>query len=183
MDQQASRHTPIARPRHDGWTQDKQVTFIIALRRTHNVSRAAAAAGMSRESAYRLRTRPTAVEFAAAWDRALSCAPAKAGAQTAAEGQRLQRWAGPLPSQGNCAFPIPLDHNQGHESHSPASRRIGLPARERHESHSSRQTAPHRQYDQLSAQERAGHVPSTEGRISTARRADLLARIEQASRG
>lgn len=183
MDQQASRHTPIARPRHDGWTQDKQVTFIMALHRTGNVSRAAAAAGMSRESAYRLRARPTANEFAAAWDRALSCAPATAGTQTAAEGQRLRRWAEPLPSQGTSAFPIPVDHNQGHESHSPASRRIGLPAGEYHESHSFRQTAPRRQLDQLSAQERAGHAPSTEGSISPARRAELLALIERAGRG
>ena len=150
MDQQASRHTPIARPRHDGWTQDKQVTFIIALRRTHNVSRAAVAAGMSRESAYRFRARRSGAEFAAAWDHAL---------------------------QNN------MGHNEGHNRHSPAPPPIGLSAGEHHESHSVGRTAQHRQFHQLSAQERAGHAPSTEGSISPARRADLLARIKQASRG
>jgi hypothetical protein len=87
MDQQSSRHPPIARPRHDGWTRDRQAIFIIALRRMRNVTRAAAAAGMSRESAYRLRARPSAAGFAAAWDRAL---------RRAAEA---------------------MAHNEGHESH------------------------------------------------------------------
>lgn len=67
MDQQASRQPPIARPRHDGWSGEKRLAFIVTLRRTRNVTRAAAAAGMSRESAYRLRARPSAAEFAAAW--------------------------------------------------------------------------------------------------------------------
>ena len=147
---QYHRHPPIARLRHDGWTQDKQVTFIVALRRTHNVSRAAAAAGMSRESAYRLRARPSGAEFAAAWDHAL------------------------LATTG---------HNQGHEGHTTTPRPIGCRSREHHESHGSRRTAPHRQLNQLSAQERAGHAPSTEGRLSPARRAELLALIERAGRG
>ena len=71
MDQQVSRQPPIARARHDGWTQSRQIAFIVALHRTRNVSRAAAAAGMSRENAYRLRARSSAAEFAAAWDHAL----------------------------------------------------------------------------------------------------------------
>jgi len=71
MDQRNDRCLPITRPRHDGSTRDKQVTFIIALNRTRNVTHAATAAGMSRESAYRLRARPSGAEFAAAWDQSL----------------------------------------------------------------------------------------------------------------
>ncbi|MGH6729319.1 MAG: hypothetical protein ACREBK_04130 [Sphingomicrobium sp.] len=119
MDQQASRLPPIARLRHDGWTLEKQATFIIALKRTRNVSRAAAAAGMSRESAYRLRARQSAAGFAAAWDHALRRATDRMG------------------------------HNDGHESHKPAAPPVGLPAREQHEGHSSGRTAPHRQFSQL----------------------------------
>ena len=117
MDQQAS--PPITRPRHDGWTRDKQVTFIVALRRTRNVTRAAAAAGMSRESAYRLRARPSAAGFAAAWDLALRRADDAMG------------------------------HDEGHQSHNPPSRSIGFPTREHHESHGSGRTAPRRQLNQL----------------------------------
>ena len=119
MDQQSSRHPPIARPRHDGWTREKQATFIVALRRTRNVTRAAAAAGMSRESAYRLRARPSAAGFAAAWDLALAGASDRMG------------------------------HNQGHESHASAVPPVGFPAREHHDSHGSDRTGSHHQFDQL----------------------------------
>ena len=57
--------------RRDGWTPARQLAFLDALVRTLSVTRAAAAAGMSRESAYRLRARDPAGLFAAAWDRAL----------------------------------------------------------------------------------------------------------------
>ena len=64
--------TPVpVRARHDGWTPRKQQDFIAALRRTRSVDRAAAAVGMTRMSAYRLRARPDAASFAAAWDAAL----------------------------------------------------------------------------------------------------------------
>lgn len=63
-------HSP-QRFRHDGWTPRRQLNFLDTLARTRSVTRAAAAAGMSRESAYRLRGRPSAALFAAAWDRAL----------------------------------------------------------------------------------------------------------------
>lgn len=59
------------RSRRDGWTPERQLRFLAALARTRSVTRAAAAAGMSRESAYRLRTRRDGALFAAAWDRAL----------------------------------------------------------------------------------------------------------------
>jgi hypothetical protein len=57
--------------RRDGWTAERQLRFLDALRRTRSVTRAARAAGMSRESAYRLRRRKDGALFAAAWDRAL----------------------------------------------------------------------------------------------------------------
>ena len=46
-----------AKPRFDGWTPARQLRFLEFLARTRSVTRAAAAAGMSRESAYRLRKR------------------------------------------------------------------------------------------------------------------------------
>ncbi len=57
--------------RHDGWSPDKQVTFLEALARTGNVRAAATYAGLSRESAYKLRRRPDGRAFARAWDAAL----------------------------------------------------------------------------------------------------------------
>jgi hypothetical protein len=57
--------------RRDGWTPERQLCFLDTLARTRSVTRAARAAGMSRESAYRLRRRKDGALFAAAWDRAL----------------------------------------------------------------------------------------------------------------
>jgi hypothetical protein len=57
--------------RHDGWTAERQLRFLDALARTHSVSEAAELAGMSRESAYRLRERREGALFAALWDRIL----------------------------------------------------------------------------------------------------------------
>ena len=56
------------RPRRDGWSVARQAAFLAMLSRTRNVRRAAAHVGLSRESAYRLRRRPGAESFAAAWD-------------------------------------------------------------------------------------------------------------------
>ena len=70
--------------RRDGWTAQRQLRFLDMLARTRSVTRAAAAVGMSRESAYRLRSRKGGVLFATAWDRALKghklivCKPAPA---------------------------------------------------------------------------------------------------------
>lgn len=65
--------TPVAQQRRriDGWTPDTQARFIRALA-MGSVGPAAQAAGMGRASAYRLRERPDAASFAAAWDRAVS---------------------------------------------------------------------------------------------------------------
>ena len=63
---------PPAKPRSDGWTPARQLAFLEVLARTRSVTRAAGAAGMSRESAHRLRKREPLGLFALAWDRALS---------------------------------------------------------------------------------------------------------------
>ena len=56
--------------RRDGWTPERQLRFLDALERSRSVVKAAAAAGMSRTSAYRLRSRCDGL-FALLWDRAV----------------------------------------------------------------------------------------------------------------
>ncbi|MBA3941930.1 MAG: hypothetical protein C0520_12030 [Sphingopyxis sp.] len=63
---------PQRRRRASGWTPDTQACFIRALAAMGSVGPAAKAVGMNRASAYRLRDRPDAESFAAAWDRAIS---------------------------------------------------------------------------------------------------------------
>ena len=63
------------RPRHDGWTPERQAIFLSVLRLTGSVRKAAAAAGMSRNSAYALRRRASGQRFASAWDLALMPKP------------------------------------------------------------------------------------------------------------
>jgi hypothetical protein len=70
MGQPESRSTR-RKTRRDGWTAERQLGFLAALARTRSVTKATAAVGMSRESAHRLRGRPNAALFAAAWDRAM----------------------------------------------------------------------------------------------------------------
>ena len=48
---------PALSCRRDGWTPQRQLAFLDTLARTHCIAKAARAAGMSRESAYRLRAR------------------------------------------------------------------------------------------------------------------------------
>ncbi len=57
--------------RRDGWTVERQIAFLDALVSTRSVATAAASAGISRESAYRLRRRPDGALFAALWDKAM----------------------------------------------------------------------------------------------------------------
>lgn len=59
------------RARADGWTARRQAVFLGYLAETGSVAEAARRVGMARETAYRLRTRPGAESFAAAWDVAL----------------------------------------------------------------------------------------------------------------
>lgn len=67
-----SAFTPVPlRPRHDGWSPVRQAEFIGLLAQTRCVKKAASLVGMSRESAYRLRRKPGAEEFVAAWDAIL----------------------------------------------------------------------------------------------------------------
>ena len=75
MDQSRSAPSSRAAPprsfRRDGWSGARQLTFLSELARTRSVTKAARAADMSRESAYRLRARDPHGLFAAAWDRML----------------------------------------------------------------------------------------------------------------
>lgn len=65
--------TPVAiKPRHDGWTPERQRHFILLLRAMGVVAGAAKAVGCTAQSAYKLRLRDDAGDFAAAWDRALA---------------------------------------------------------------------------------------------------------------
>ena len=61
---------PLA-PRADGWTPARQAAFVGYLAQTRSVLAACRKVSMGRESAYRLRKRPGAAGFAAAWDAAL----------------------------------------------------------------------------------------------------------------
>lgn len=65
--------TPVAqqRCRADGWTPLTQERFIRALEAMGSVGAAAKAVGMSRRSAYKLRGRDDADDFARVWDQAL----------------------------------------------------------------------------------------------------------------
>jgi hypothetical protein len=59
------------RPRHDGWTPERQRAFIEHLADTGCVAEAAARVDMTEQSAYRLRRRRDADAFDAAWEAAL----------------------------------------------------------------------------------------------------------------
>jgi hypothetical protein len=66
------RFDPVPlKARHDGWTPELQLRFIVALARGARPGEAAAIVGMSRQGAYELRRRPGGESFAAAWDAAL----------------------------------------------------------------------------------------------------------------
>lgn len=60
------------RKKHSGWTAERQRTFIEHLALTASVGEAAALAGVSSRSAYRLRNKAGAESFARAWDAAYS---------------------------------------------------------------------------------------------------------------
>jgi hypothetical protein len=59
------------RARNDGWTPQRQTGFIEALAQSGCVDEACKRVGMSRSSAYALRSRKSAESFRAAWDAAL----------------------------------------------------------------------------------------------------------------
>jgi hypothetical protein len=65
------RPVPL-RARADGWSEVRQCGFLAAIYVTGSVAAATRSVGMSRESAFRLRTRKGAESFARAWDRVLT---------------------------------------------------------------------------------------------------------------
>jgi len=62
------------RYRRDGWTPERQRTFIAGLRECRCVLEACRRVGRSSESAYKLYRRPDAASFRRAWDAALTSA-------------------------------------------------------------------------------------------------------------
>ena len=68
------------RNKHSGWTAERQRKFIEHLALTGSVGEAAAIAGVSSRSAYRLRNKAGAESFARAWDAALSLAATRLAA-------------------------------------------------------------------------------------------------------
>ena len=79
--------------RRDGWTAERQLHFLDALARTRNIGNAATAAGLSRESAYRLRERRDGALFALLWERILEPQPIEVHTEPLADG-RLMRLLG-----------------------------------------------------------------------------------------
>ena len=69
----APANLPARRPRHNGWTAEKQEAFLKALATCGCVAHAARSVGMSRESAYKLYNRQSAAAFRRGWDDALDC--------------------------------------------------------------------------------------------------------------
>lgn len=79
----APQHDPTPAPtrsyastRYDGWTVERQRCFLATLAESGSVVDSARSAGMTARSAHRLRSRPDANAFAAAWDEALTIAAA-----------------------------------------------------------------------------------------------------------
>jgi hypothetical protein len=60
--------TPNSAQRHDGWTLTKQAAFLRQLSATHSVTEAAKSVSMSRQSAYRLRSKLKGQAFDLAWE-------------------------------------------------------------------------------------------------------------------
>ena len=67
--------TPVPlRGRRDGWDEARQRGLIVQLARGLGVKEAAASVGKSRQTAYALRSRAGAADFARAWDEAVAFA-------------------------------------------------------------------------------------------------------------
>ena len=83
--------TPVRlRARRGGWSAEVQCAFLAQLYFTGSPAAAARRVGRSRESAHRLRKRPDAESFAAAWDRILE-GPAAQG-ECRARQRRVADW-------------------------------------------------------------------------------------------
>ena len=90
---------PRRTPRNGEWSGGKAVIFIVTLGATGSVTLAARSAGMSRKSAYALRSRDSA--FAQAWNAALAVKP-----PTRTEGDKAKRAA---PSNSSSSMPSALE--------------------------------------------------------------------------
>jgi hypothetical protein len=86
------------RPRHDGWTAQKQIAFIEALAETACVEEACRRVGMSDSAAYKLRQRPCGAAFRKAWDAALDYSLTRL--EQAALGRALNGVARPIFHRG-----------------------------------------------------------------------------------
>jgi hypothetical protein len=67
----------LRRQRHDGWTAERQQTFLVALAETGCISESCRVTGITARSAYRLRAHKDGKGFAEAWDQALRYATAR----------------------------------------------------------------------------------------------------------
>jgi hypothetical protein len=70
MSYQRTKPLLVTPPRSDGWTAKRQLRFLIVLTHTGCVSLSARCVGMTRESAYRLRSRDPHGLFAHMWKKA-----------------------------------------------------------------------------------------------------------------
>jgi hypothetical protein len=77
------------RTRADGWTPLRQAEFLGYLAETRSVAEAARRVNMARETAYRLRSKPGAESFAAAWDAAMGRSEARTPAASKVTGYEL----------------------------------------------------------------------------------------------
>ena len=91
--------SPISIARRNGWTLPRRMAFVAAIAAGRGVAHAAATAGMSRESAYRLAARPGGDAFARAWHAAATKGRAIAAAARAARHRRLRAPNGTLISR------------------------------------------------------------------------------------
>ena len=95
---------PRRTPRNGEWSGGKAVIFIVTLGATGSVTLAARSAGMSRKSAYALRSRDSA--FAQAWTAALAVKP-----RTAPKGDKAKR-AAPSTSSINVPSALAAKHEE-----------------------------------------------------------------------
>jgi hypothetical protein len=97
--------------RRDGWTAERQLRFLDVLARSRSVTAAATSVGMSRESAYRLRSRLAGGLFALLWDRALVPDATRAeGHSEALSDGRIARLLGPHFRRKAQQFPVGGEH-------------------------------------------------------------------------
>jgi hypothetical protein len=90
------------RPRHDGWTAERQIAFIEALAETACVEEACRRVGMSDSSAYSLRRRPKGTLVREAWAAAFDNFVLSYSSRLVL---RFARLFDPFTTSGHSAFP------------------------------------------------------------------------------